>query len=150
MSKTGHILTGVALATAAYHIAPNAPVIAGAAVVGALLPDAAEGVVGWWGEARLSIIPHRTLTHWLYVYVALLFASHRLSGLAQELIVGLCAGALLHIALDAFSPMGIPLGNPFGQRTAIGGGTLYRTGAFSELPLLFVVFLITAGIFVFH
>lgn len=138
MSKTGHILTGVALAAAAYHLAPKAPLIAGAAIVGALLPDAAEGVVGWWGEARLSLIPHRTLTHWLYIYVALLFAAHRFPAIPQEILIGLCAGSLLHIALDAFSPMGIPLGNPFGTRTAIGNGTLYRTGALSELIILCV------------
>ena len=150
MSKTGHILTGVALAAAAYHLAPNAPVIAGAAIIGALLPDAAEGVVGWWGEARLSIIPHRTITHWLYMYVALLFAAHRLPVLPREIITGLCAGALLHIGLDSFSPMGIPLGNPFGERTAIAGGTLYRTGAVSEIPLLLCVFALAAAVFLAH
>ena len=148
MSKTGHILTGLALAAVAYHCAPKAPAIAGAAIVGALLPDAAEGVVGWWGEARMSIIPHRTLTHWLYLYVAVIFAAHRFAPMTQEILIGLCAGALLHIALDAFSPMGIPLGSPFGERTSIGGGSLYHTGTLSELPLLLGVALIAAAFFI--
>lgn len=150
MSKTGHIVTGIAVAAVAYHLAPKSPAIAAAALAGSLFPDVAEGVIGFWGESRLSLIPHRTLTHWLYLYVAMLFFAHRLGALPQALLIGLCAGSLLHIGLDAFSPMGIPLGNPFGERTSLVGGSTYRTGTLSEVPIILAVLFLASAAFLIH
>jgi inner membrane protein len=143
VSKTGHVISGVALGIAAIHFEPKAPVLAVAAFIGALLPDAAEGVFGWWGNVRWSLIPHRTLTHWAYLYIGILCATVRLQPTQHAIAIGLCLGSLLHIGLDAFSPMGIPLGSPFGERTSIrfpGGSSLYHTGALSEMPLWLALF----------
>jgi inner membrane protein len=147
VSKTGHLITGVALGFILLHTTHD--IAASAAVAaGALVPDAAEGVIGYPFGNRLSIIPHRTLTHWPYLYVAIALIAHRFAGSdalgisVGSIIFGLAVGALLHLALDVLSPCGVPLGNPFGARTSIGlrrpGNTpcLYKTGTISELPII--------------
>lgn len=147
MSKTGHMITGAALGFILLHATHD--VAASAAVVaGALVPDAAEGVIGYPFGIRWSIIPHRTLTHWPYLYLAAAFIAHRFAGtgslgeIAASIVFGLAVGAVLHLALDVLSPCGVPLGNPFGPRTSIGfrrtGNTpcLYKTGTLSEWPII--------------
>jgi membrane-bound metal-dependent hydrolase YbcI (DUF457 family) len=143
VSKTGHLACGAAVAYTIYHVTKD-PVLALAILPGSLFPDFGEGVIGYAGEERLSLIPHRTLTHSIWIYALAILAAHFwLTGLTAALVTGVSAGAILHLALDVFSPMGIPLLSPFGARTSIGpfanneGKRFgYRTGSVAELPFI--------------
>lgn len=69
---------------------------------------------------RLSLIPHRTITHTLSLWLlGTLYSAYRLFVGAHEsvdlLFFGFFASALTHILLDIRTPMGIPL-LPFGRR----------------------------------
>lgn len=88
----------------------TASIVAGAASV---LPDAIE-------FPFRGLIPHRTITHWPYLYIVLIvisamgffFSGHVLFFLA--LCVGV--GCLLHVAEDALSKTGVPYLGPFGPK----------------------------------
>lgn len=110
-----------------------AVVLAAGIFAGALAPDRLE--MSFTGRliGRKSIIPHRTLTHspWLWLLslaIGIWFVTH---GAGWGLLVawqwtGFSVSGLLHLAIDMGSPSGIPLFNPFGERTTF---TLYRTGS---------------------
>lgn len=99
---------------------------------------------------RWSVIPHRTLSHSPYPYLVLLVIGLLLPPVATPIgvvalgnvVAGVGAGALIHLALDVLSPSGVPLLNPFGRRTSLGpnlsGGHpyLYRTSTAEEWPIL--------------
>lgn len=134
MNKAGHHITSVALAVAAWPVlSTHGPVDAAAAalgmVAGASAPDWLEGAI-WVGNSRLSLLPHRTLTHWpvlwLLAALALFFVS---LPLPRMLGYGFVAGSLAHILMDLGTPTGIPLLSPFGQRTS---AMLYRAGTVRE------------------
>lgn len=112
------------------------------------VPDSIEIVTGFGpnGE-RHSIVPHRTVSHSPYPYIALLIVGllvPRIAGLPiGHLIAGIGLGGCVHLAIDVLSPSGVPLGNPFGSRTSFGpfrsGGVhpyLYRTSTAEEWPVL--------------
>lgn len=113
-------------------------------VLGARTPDWLE--IAWFSSGgRESLIPHRTLTHWPWLWVAaltgvLVFA--RTQDSPQALFaawvgIGFVAAALLHLVMDALTPMGIPFLTPFGPRYGVG---LFATGKLGEglalLPLM--------------
>jgi len=84
--------------------------------LGCMAPDWLE-VPRRVGEARLSLIPHRTVTHWVPGWMLLVVAGLAISatsafwtGLAM---VAFAAGALSHVLLDAFTPVGVPWLSPF-------------------------------------
>jgi inner membrane protein len=144
MSKSGHLLTAAALAYAVYERSAS-PTLAVATLMGSSFPDIGE-LVQFRGRWRTSLIPHRTLTHWIPLYVLIIYAlpivAPGLPWWAANCIKGICFGSLLHIALDMFSPAGIPLVNPFGARRSLGlrrdagKPCLYRTGTAEELPVI--------------
>jgi inner membrane protein len=144
VSKSGHLLTATALAYAVYERSAS-PTLAVATLMGSSFPDIGE-IVQFRGRWRASLIPHRTLTHWIPLYVAIVFAlpilTPNLPWWLANLIKGICFGSLLHIALDMFSPAGIPLLHPFGTRRSLGlrrdtgKPCLYRTGTAEELPVI--------------
>lgn len=145
MSKTGHLITATALAYAVYERSAS-PTLALSVMLGASFPDVGE-FVQFRGEWRSSLIPHRTLTHWIPLYVAVLLWMHSAPlgpWWLQNLISGICLGSILHVALDMFSPAGIPLWNPFGHRVSLGfhrhsgKPCLYKTGSVLEIPVIAV------------
>jgi membrane-bound metal-dependent hydrolase YbcI (DUF457 family) len=76
---------------------------------GSTAPDWLE-VPLWRNGARSSLIPHRTLTHWLTLWLlalmlALIAPQVPLVFLAQ----GFCLGGVLHVCLDVTTPMGVPI-----------------------------------------
>lgn len=73
----------------------------------ASLPDDCELPIK--GDERMTIIPHRTWTHWPWPWAAIMFASALLAWPWSGLIGGAACGALLHLLIDALSPHGIPL-----------------------------------------
>jgi membrane-bound metal-dependent hydrolase YbcI (DUF457 family) len=153
MTRQGHNLTGIALAIAvADAIWRGHPTINGAipaalagacALLGATAPDALE--IAWFKNGRRkSIIPHRTLTHWPALWIALavlddwLIAPRygRTIGMA---IAGYCAGAAIHLLMDIGTPMGIPFGLPTAKHRV--SFNLYRSGqAGAELALVLICF----------
>lgn len=74
---------------------------------------------------RLSLIPHRTITHTLSIWaLATLYCSYFLAVGGHE-YAGLfgfafCASVVIHLLLDICTPMGIPL-MPFGKRYRLQG-----------------------------
>lgn len=97
------------------------------ASVASVIPDALEMV-------SFGLIPHRTITHWPYLYMVLiaffggLFYS---SGQIQfYFAMFVSIGCLLHVAEDALSKGGIPFCGPFGERS---GADFYKVHTFREV-----------------
>ena len=109
-----HQGVGLAAAVAAYALGVPA-VISACSYFGASAPDWME--VPWKSnEHRLSMIPHRTLTHWpvpwfVLVLYALLLPPDAV--LLSHVLIGFSAGSLLHILMDSMTPMGVPVFVPW-------------------------------------
>lgn len=98
---------------------------------------------------RTSLLPHRTLTHWPWPWLALLVLStmtalepgpNKLTGVA---LAGFTAAGLLHIGTDCLTVMGCPLGiNPFGRRTSL---RLLRTGSSREVLVVLLAFVLAGA-----
>lgn len=72
----------------------------------------------------IRLIPHRTITHWLSLWILLLaFSLHgmifgnQLTYLANSFFMGYALGGLTHCFCDAGTRMGIPVINPFRRRS---------------------------------
>ena len=152
MSKNGHTLAAVAVGGYLALAIPHAALFGLVTALAGRIPDTIEGVTGFGPDGeRCSLIPHRTLSHSPWSWGAILVLGLLLPKIPTpfgavgvgQILAGIGAGAVLHLALDLFSPTGIPLGNPFGTRTSFGpylsGGRhpyLYRTSTPEEWPLL--------------
>ena len=136
MSKNGHQMVGVALAVMSFswiHAMGYVWLlsIAGAiaAFFGSTAPDwleishAERDANGRW--QRHSIIPHRTLTHWVPLWIALLLWSARsllhthgapvLTGSAYAALMGFAIGGIGHLLCDIPNPSGVPVFLPVAQ-----------------------------------
>lgn len=118
MTKHTHVLSGIVFIEGVmlYHgISLNhlmAPEVLsfilpyfGASLLGAIFPDVDMQVS--------SIIKHRTLTHWPIFYLFGIIISYYYS---IPYLTTFCMACLVHLALDFFTMMGIPLFHPFGKR----------------------------------
>lgn len=90
-----------------------------------------QKVNGKW----VRTIPHRTLTHWLPIWLAVFWLVwvEQIIGfwMLELLVVGFLLSGMLHIIVDACSLSGVPLLTPFGKsRFKLG---IYRTGGTSEM-----------------
>ena len=134
MTKQGHygFGVGVGLMTGAGVLrltgSPVLSVMSGmAALAASALPDALEMKWWQWGK-RHSLIPHRTLTHWVPAWLgaatwlgAQLWGATEVSQRSMMLAVGIgvASGCLGHCVADYMTPMGVPMGiNPFRRRSA--------------------------------
>lgn len=115
MKTVTHRLAGIVLAVAVISHAGDYFMAAGI-VAGATAPDWME-MPKWSDGMRRSVIPHRTVTHWFLPWVAVFLYSMMHEGAHWALITGFTAGAMLHIAMDAMTPMGVPILNPFSRRS---------------------------------
>jgi len=132
VNQLGHHITAVGLGTAGAAITlssggmiPAALFFAGA-FAGASAPD--------WLEMPFPggrVIPHRTITHvpWLWVAGLFIALGYMEGSWLLPLVIGFILASLLHLAMDSLSPMGIPLINPAGRRHSLH---LYRVGGISE------------------
>jgi hypothetical protein len=149
MSKGGHTLLAAAIGGALVLAGRDLTLLGLVTVAAGRLPDAVEIVTGFGpnGE-RYSIIPHRTISHSPYIWLALFAVGLMITRVGSvpigHTIAGVGLGAVVHLAIDLLSPSGVPLGNPFGRRTSFGpfrsGGEhpyLYRTSTPEEWPVLF-------------
>jgi len=121
MTRRGHYKTGIGLSLCAASIAlwvgyslVQATIIMVMAIVSAALPDTME--IKWWRRGvRHSVIPHRTLTHWLAPWLAacVWITWIGLNPYMGSLLFGVAAGATGHILMDWLTPMGVPVMSPF-------------------------------------
>lgn len=100
-------------------------IVALSTMLGSVLPDVME--LG-------GIIRHRTITHYLWLWLSACLAFwgfYRHSSESYLLFFSFfaSAGAILHICQDALSIGGVPLVTPYGQ---CSGLKVYRTGTLSE------------------
>ena len=160
MSKGGHTLLACAIGGALVLAGRDTALLGIVTAAAGRIPDSIEIVTGFGpnGE-RHSILPHRTLSHSPYPYIALVVIGLLLPHIAGlpigHVIAGIGLGGCVHLAIDLLSPSGVPLGNPFGSRTSFGpfrsGGVhpyLYRTSTAEEWPVLlpFAVLLVVEAV----
>lgn len=136
MSKHGHSLVALSLGVVvlATHPTLTGAETAAGIIFGASAPDWTEIVS--WGPfgGRESVLEHRTVTHWPPVWVAVALGSACVPEPWSHIVFGFALGALLHIAVDLGSPMGVPLLNPF-RRVRLPFA-VYRTGQPSEILVI--------------
>jgi membrane-bound metal-dependent hydrolase YbcI (DUF457 family) len=118
MTGKGHHISGVicsvGFAQLAYDMGLSFVVVGLGVILGSKAPD--------WMEILIKgkrLITHRTITHWLPLWVAALYFSYEYVDLINsyamhlgELIIGFSIGGLLHLLLDIPNPMGIPILTP--------------------------------------
>lgn len=112
-----------------------------ASMFGSVLPDVLE---------IRYLVPHRTITHSLWGWLALCaflwfaFIGGGATSVLLYLLFFMAGGAVLHVCEDALSIGGIPLKTPFGQSIGL---KVYRTGTIGEeitAAGLLVVFAVAA------
>jgi len=140
-SKSTHSLAGLCVG-AGICLATHPDSIHGAVLVvgslmGASAPDWMEVPV-WFNRThwfrpseshRYSLIPHRTITHTLALWMLVFgYIAYRLSVAPHSPVnvfaFGFCASVLTHLLLDIRTPMGIPV-FPFGRRYRLQGLRLF-------------------------
>lgn len=149
MTKQGHRLIAVAFATALSILMVNgtlpvtsigdnskvtiiyALLFSVGVMFGASVPDWLE-VVRFVQGRRISLIAHRTLTHWLPIWCLALYWVSAVSWpwFVKAFIYGFVLSSMLHIVMDAFSKTGVPLLLPFRKYSV--KLPLYTTGGLSE------------------
>ncbi|KDN94702.1 metal-dependent hydrolase [Hydrogenovibrio marinus] len=161
MTRTSHLASGAILSAAAIihyqlHSSLNIPfswlvVFVIAIMAGATAPDWME--IPRFSKTfnrRVSMIPHRTITHWLlpwaflfgYTFYKWTDPNNAITGYDPMLFVtlGFSMGALLHCILDWMTPEGIPVVAPFIFKN--GSMYLVRKG-FGEFVSMIILALIT-------
>lgn len=123
MNKWGHKAFGAGLSAipAIALVEPVGLPAAAAFWVSALPASTAPD----WLEIRVgdrTLIPHRTVTHWVLPWAALLAAGvfwlAQAPGIAPAVMAGFAVGGLTHLLGDSLTPMGVPLWTPF-RRVAL-------------------------------
>lgn len=156
MTPLTHNITGIALgiAGAAILSPPESWFFLGGCIAGARAPDWLE-IAGYnkRKEQRWSVIPHRTITHWPWLWAPITgLATLLLLGDVADTrpliaIIGFAASCLLHIGMDYLTPAGVPLGlNPFGKHAS---ARIMRTGSAGEILVSVVAFAVIGAAWTF-
>lgn len=150
MTGKGHTWVSLAFSIATYKIGLDLGVtpllVSAATIVGGTAPD--------WMEIRKksggTVIKHRTITHWLPLWLMLFFFSYGLivkdetlmqiydfnvNVHIQSFLLGFSIGGLLHLLVDLPNPMGIPILTPT-RRFSL---KLWKSGKF-EVPIVTAFF----------
>lgn len=133
MTKSGHIIVGACLAVSLIAVGQPLTVALGV-MLGATAPDYLE--YSYWDSTSQKyqrVIPHRTLTHYVWIWIALLaialldpfYIKSMITDIGYHVFLGFIYGGLSHLIADIGTPSGIPLITPFGKRTSL---YLYKTG----------------------
>lgn len=149
MTRRGHYQTGVGLALSAgaatiwTGFSPIQTLITIAvAMVAAALPDILE--MKWYQRGiRHSVIPHRTLTHWLAPWTASALwitwsvRNHGINPWIASALLGVVCGCIGHILMDWLTPMGVPVISPLRRHSLrlIHSGNLAVEGGIAVLLL---------------
>ncbi|HDZ37058.1 MAG TPA: metal-dependent hydrolase [Marinobacter sp.] len=122
MHRAGHhitgMITGAFIAGLAHNHLGYPLYVAGVAVpagwYGGVFPDAVEKI------GKFYWIEHRTLTHWLPLWVAILIGLFYVDWVSIPwgdiwflMSLGFVSGALTHLVFDWPNPTGIPIVTPF-------------------------------------
>ncbi|ABO59627.1 membrane-bound metal-dependent hydrolase (plasmid) [Burkholderia vietnamiensis G4] len=121
-SKTAHYAAGVVLGAGVVYATVD--VFSGwqlltifvGCLMGSSAPDTLE-IKSWiWGK-RISLIPHRTITHWLLGWICVcLWVAVRaveVGTFGWCVAFGFCLSGLCHVIMDATTPMGVPMLHPY-------------------------------------
>ena len=114
---------------------PAAGAFVAAAFPGTTAPDWLEIPIG-----NKRLIRHRTITHWLVLWVALLAAAlwhAQAAPLAGMALAGFAFGGLTHWLGDFGTPMGVPVLNPARRRSM----DIWATGRGEFSPIALAWFL---------
>ena len=121
MTGNGHQLFGGYAAIAAYPLAVTYGLTGYLLAIGILLGAKAPDYLECRFRSGRRIIPHRTVTHYVPLWVVLLAFSLGGTGLGpaqgvftlgpvpSEILAGYAIGGLVHLLLDIPNPMGIPI-----------------------------------------
>lgn len=169
MGRTGHHLTGLAagllVAAAGWHaLGPVSLTAVPFGWSGGSSPDWLEIAHTEFSASRqkwvrVSVIPHRTITHWWPLWLAAaalvaiwpvhvpaihLFAARTIevNGILRMALAGFVAGGVMHLLMDVPNPTGIPILTPL-ARSRFGFGW-WRSGNALE-PLAGIVMAALAG-----
>lgn len=148
LTRSGHHATALALAIAGsicFDLAGAAAWAIGC-ILGASAPDYLEIPYGF-GRGRRTLLRHRTITHQPLLWMTLITLIHfkqPSAQLANTFILGWAGSSLLHILMDLLTPVGTPLGWPWGKRTSI---KIFRTGG-TEWPVIGLVWLMGLCFFI--
>ncbi|RIY31042.1 hypothetical protein CKF54_08000 [Psittacicella hinzii] len=126
MYRKGHMITGINLGVCLtigainwFNVPYLIAIVSGYLTYkGSMAPDYLE--MRWFDREKQeirSIIPHRTITHWLLLWVAcMVFAGYKFyqGGVWWLLPFAYCAGGVLHILLDLPNKKPIPIFLPVG------------------------------------
>ena len=147
MSPRGHYLTALTAGIAATAVwmhagtGADAPGVAGGAalmggfILGSRAPDVLE-IASFVGGKRVSVIPHRTLTHWIPLWILalvgvyMLWRSPHTAIWSRALVTGFCLAGGLHVLMDFMSPTGVPLLLPTARHRV--RMPVYHTGKIGE------------------
>lgn len=117
------IVTGAITAAGLYFLAGShwfiCAVLFWGFVCGSSAPDWLE--IAWrtgaHRENRHSIIPHRTITHWMAMWAIVFgFCLHRSishQNILWLFVLGFSASALIHVLMDSATPQGVPWLHPY-------------------------------------
>ena len=137
MNLRGHMATGAALAVIGFGWGGGgdlAQAFAVGAVAGSIAPDLLEVPVFVPGTGkRLSLISHRTWTHYAPFWLCLIAAVPLLAWPFPDVavaVLGAALGGLLHLSMDVMTPMGLPVSWPPTRRAKRKSLHIYRNGEF--------------------
>lgn len=148
MTGNNHRLFGSGLAlVAGIIIEPIHGILVAGAIVAASVPGSTAPD---WMEIRAvgrTLIPHRTFTHILILWIAALslgLYTLAINPILGAIITGFSIGGLSHWVGDVGTPMGVPVWHPF-RRVSL---KLWRTGTSEALPVLAVWCLVVGLLFI--
>jgi inner membrane protein len=106
-------------------------------ILGSSSPDWLE-LARYDDDQRSSLVKHRTLTHWMPLWILLGWSETQLHMIVfpygSLILFGFIYSAMIHIIFDALSNSGVPFLTPYGKgRIKI---PLYSTGKLSEYVVL--------------
>ena len=142
MTGTGHRLTGIGAAFIAAALVrmmgkpEMEQLIAGALALSTpRIPDWIEISTFRNGVRTGTVIPHRTITHWPFLWLAFAWYTHGYGGVIAAAGLGVTIGAFTHILGDAPNPMGIPWILPH-KRMVVGRRGWWKSGKHELLIVL--------------
>lgn len=151
MTGKGHFLTGLTFSSSAFLFSKDVGAISWLSavfcIIGVNAPD--------YLEIRIkgkTLIPHRTITHWIPIWIVLFFYSifsinsnyfnflvnfnlYKLGIVEASALLGFSIGGLLHLLFDLPNPMGIPFLTPW-NRVSLN---LWNSGKRENLIVTFVI-----------
>ena len=131
--------THKAVAVAGALAAGAHPAALFAVMIGSVLPDMVDTAMAR-GDKKVWRRIHRQTSHWFGWYLVIIILGFliptQVSGIGNDLLVWVGIGGLIHVLLDALTPMRVPL-YPFGGSKRFGIN-LVSTGTWRETIFLFV------------